>query len=136
MKLYALGLIVAFLFASLFLSFTLASCGTSDTPICSSLFGMNKDACATNPLEHHIAITEQPILCTLDALANAAGLAVLLMVSIIVATFLLASIYHDRVTTKINTLLLRISHHIHLFDPLRFAFIRGTIQQKRNVRMV
>ncbi|MBI4281267.1 hypothetical protein HY625_00430 [Candidatus Uhrbacteria bacterium] len=133
MKSLASAITIAFLFATLFLSFTLAACGTSDTPICSSIFGMNSKACATNPLEHHIAITEQPTLCTLDALGNAVALFLIVMLVITVATPLLSRVV--RITSAINENVSRIFRVMNPFDPLRFAFIEGRVQQKRDVRV-
>ncbi len=133
MKSLAGAITISFLFATLFLSFTLAACGTSDTPICSSIFGMNNKACATNPLEHHIAITEQATLCTLDALGSATALFLIVMFIITATTTLLPRIV--RITSAINENLSRVFRVMNPFDPLRFAFIRGTIQQKRDVHI-
>ena len=133
MKFFAAPLIISFLFATLFLSFALASCGTSDTPICSSIFGMNTKDCDANPLEHHTAIAEQPTLCTFDALANALTLTLGIIVSIVAALSLMPLALYTGAT-----LALRLTHIFPImnpFDPLRFAFIRGTIQQKRDVRL-
>lgn len=131
MKSLAIAITTSFLFATLFLSFTLAACGTSNTPICSSIFGMNNRACATNPLEHHIAITEQPTLCTLDALGDASALFMILMIILTTITTLLPRIL--QIPHTINEHLERLFRIMNPFDTLRFAFIRGTIQQKRDV---
>lgn len=134
MKALAIAITTSFLFATLFLSFTLAACGTSDTPICSSIFGMNNNACATNPLEHHIAITEQATLCTLDAVGNAAALFILLVILVCaIAQTSIARITEISVAVKEN--FIRRFRTMNPFDPLRFAFIRGTIQQKRDVHV-
>ncbi len=132
MKSLATAITIPFLFATLFLSFTLAACGTADTPICSSIFGMSSRACDKSPLEHHTAIVEQSTLCTLDALGNAAALFVIIMVMIAVTTTLLSRVVH--VLGIVNENLLRIFHIMNPFDPLRFAFIEGRVQQKRDVR--
>lgn len=132
MKALSIAIITSFLFATLFLSFTLAACGTADTPICSSIFGMNSKACDKNPLEHHTAIAEQPTLCTLDALGSATALFLITMIALVVATPLLT-----RIVTRMSVMTTALLHPLHImnpFDPLRFAFAKGTIQQRRNVR--
>ncbi len=134
MKAISIAVITSFLFATLFLSFTLAACGTADTPICSSIFGMNSKACDRNPLEHHAAIAEQPTLCTLDALGNAAALFLATMITIVVAMTLLL----PRIVAQMSVMIATRLHPFRImnpFDPLRFAFAKGTIQQKRDVRV-
>jgi len=125
-------LTVSFLFATLFLSFTLAACGTSTTSICSSIFGMNSRACEQNPLEHHATIAEQPTLCTLDAMGNATALFLIVMIAFVIAPPLLTRMV-ALVSTMITTRLYPF-HIMNPFDPLRFAFIEGTIQSKKDVR--
>lgn len=132
MKALTIAITTSFLFATLFLSFTLASCGTADTPICSSIFGMNSRACEQNPLEHHTTITEQPTLCTLDALGNAIALFLIMMIAVIVTRTLFTRIL--ALASVMMTTRLYPSRIMNPFDPLRFAFIRGTIQNKKDVR--
>lgn len=124
---------ISFLFATLFLSFTLAACGTADTPICSSIFGMNSEACDRNPLEHHTAIVEQPTLCTLDALDNVTALFLMIMVMVAATIIPIPRIFQT--TGFINEPLSQLFRVMNPFDPLRFAFIEGRVQQKRDVRM-
>ncbi|MDO8581628.1 MAG: hypothetical protein Q7S16_02020 [bacterium] len=133
MKTLAIAITTSFLFATLGLSFTLAACGTADTPVCSSIFGMNSRACDKNPLEHHTAIAEQPTLCTLDALGSATALFLIIMVAMVVTTTLFTRIV--ALTSAMTTTLLHPFRIMNPFDPLRFAFIRGTIQQKRDVHV-
>lgn len=127
MKPIALTLMISFLFATLFLSFTLAMCGTEDTPICSSIFGMSGGACAKDPLAHHTAIAEQPTLCTLDALAHA-----LLLFGAAIALTVVALLAPPatRLTTRINVSLARLFRVMNPFDALRFAFLHGTVQRQ------
>ncbi len=132
MKALAMIITTSFLFATLGLSFTLAACGTADTPVCSSIFGMNSSACDKNPLEHHTAIAEQPTLCTLDAIGNAAALFLIVMITVIVATALFTRIV--AIANAMTTPHLHPFRIMNPFDPLRFAFIRGTIQNKKDVR--
>ena len=132
MKPVTIALTISFLFATLFLSFTLAACGTADTPICSAIFGMNSRACDKDPLAHHTAIAEQPTLCTLDAIGSATALFLIVMITVVITTALFTHI-----TTLASVMTTPRLHPLRImnpFDPLRFAFAKGTIQQRRNVR--
>lgn len=129
MKSLAIAITLSFLFATLFLSFTLAACGTSDTPICSSIFGMNSRACESNPFEHHTTIAKQPTLCTLDAIAQALLLAIAIILAYVSMRPLVLRMVQCARTTDIR--FTKLFHVMNPFDPLRFAFIHGRIQQKK-----
>lgn len=125
-----LALLLSFGSAAILLPFSIAPCGDAHSAVCSSL-GMQTDECMDNAIQHHTDLVKRPLLCLVSTVQTNI-LPLFLIISLVLALALLSVIQNIRI--PIRTYYSRIFHLMNPFDPLRFALLQGTIQQKKNVR--